>query len=85
MRIQIPDTIIPSILSAHALTGCDTVPMMFGIGKAKAINIIQKCPLVHMRNINANEADVMQEAKLFVAQCYGMKNASSSENRLLKY
>ena len=38
-----------------------------------------------MGNINANEADVMQETKLFVAQCYGMKNASSSENRLLKY
>ena len=74
--------IIPSILSAHALTGCDTVPMMCGIGKAKTINIMQKLPLVHMGDLDAKEDDVIQEGKLFVAQCYGMKNVSSSENRL---
>ena len=32
---------IPSLLSAHALTGCDTIPMMFGIGKTKLINIVK--------------------------------------------
>ena len=32
----------PNIPSAHALTGCDTVPMMYGIGKKKAISVAKK-------------------------------------------
>ena len=46
--ISIRDTVkthkqlIPNTLSAHALTGCDTVPMMYGIGKKKAISVAKK-------------------------------------------
>ena len=74
-------SLIPSLLSAHALTGCDTVPMMFGIGKPKLINIVNKFPLEYLGNKDAEEDDCMNEGKLFVAKCYGMTNASSTENR----
>ena len=41
-------SLIPSLLSAHALTGCDTVPIMFGIGKTKLINIVKTFPLKYL-------------------------------------
>ena len=44
-----------SLLSAHALTGCDTVPMMFGIGKTKLINIVKRFPLKSLGNKDAEE------------------------------
>ena len=30
--------LVPELLPAHALTGCDTVPMCHGIGKSKMLN-----------------------------------------------
>ena len=74
-------SLIPSLLSAHALTGCDTVPMMFGVGKTKLLNILKKFPLKCLGNKDAEEDDYMNEGKLFVAKCYGMTSASSTENR----
>ena len=32
----------PSLIPLHALTGCDTVPMLYGIGKAKALAVLKK-------------------------------------------
>ena len=64
----------------HALSGCDSVPMMFGIGKVKVLGILKDHPLQHLGRAHANE-DVMQEAKEFVAACYGGKNVGSSANR----
>ena len=37
--------LIPTLIALHSLSGCDTVPMMFGTGKAKAMNAVEKCPL----------------------------------------
>ena len=31
-------TIVPHLLAAHAISGCDTTALMYGIGKATAIN-----------------------------------------------
>ena len=73
--------IIPSLLSMHALTGCDTVPMMFGIGKKKGIGISNKLPLLHLGAADANPKQIMIEAKESVANCYGCKSESSSKNR----
>ena len=33
--------IVPSLVALHALTGCDSVPMMFGIGKAKGFKALK--------------------------------------------
>ncbi|MEM7297990.1 MAG: hypothetical protein AAF391_06960, partial [Bacteroidota bacterium] len=73
--------IIPSIIGLHALTGCDTVPMMFGVGKAKGLNVVKKFPLELLGEENADEIQIINESKKFVADCYGMKDISSSKNR----
>lgn len=33
--------IIPNLLAAHALSGCDTVASYFGIGKGKALKVLR--------------------------------------------
>ena len=34
--------IMPSLVALHAISGCDTVPMMFGIGKVKSLKVVKK-------------------------------------------
>ena len=73
--------IIPQIMSMHAMTGCDSVPMMYGVGKKKALSIIKKSPLLHLGDQTANEDDFINECKNFVAACYNGKSISSTDNR----
>ena len=74
------EAIVPSLLAAHALSGCDTVPRMVGIGKSKAITALKKMPLTYIGRKEASEDDYMLEGKRFVALCYGISNDSSSSN-----
>ncbi|MCP4459020.1 MAG: hypothetical protein GY816_13510 [Cytophagales bacterium] len=37
---SLPSKVVSSLLAAHVLTGCDTVPHMFGIGKKTALNFL---------------------------------------------
>ena len=60
---------IPSLIAMHALSGCDLVPMMFGIGKAKALKALKNVPLKSIGNINADLEEVMNEGFKFVANC----------------
>ena len=55
------------------LSGCDTVPMMFNIGKAKAISAIKTVPLKNLGNQNSQEDEILAEAKAFVRKCYNAK------------
>ena len=73
--------LVNSLISVHALTGCDTVPMMVGIGKTKSINIVSKQPLKFLGQTNADITSVLQEGKSFVAQCYGLNETDCSKNR----
>ena len=67
---------ITSCLPAmHALTGCDTVPKMFGIGKVSGLNVQQKNPLSHLGNLDTLPEVIAEEANAFVARCYGAKNS----------
>ena len=59
----------------HALTGCDTVPKMFGTGKVSALNVLRKNPLNHLGNLDALPEVIAEEANMFVARCYGAKNS----------
>ena len=72
--------IIPQIMSLHAMTGCDSVPMMYGVGKKKALSIIRKSPLLHLGEETA-EDEYMDECKNFVDACYNGKLTSSMSNR----
>ena len=52
--------------------------MMFGIGKVKSLKVVEKVPLVQIREVNA---EVIDERKRFVAKCYGQVETGSSKNR----
>ena len=75
--------LVNSLIPVHALTGCDTVPMMFGIGKTKSVNIVSKQPLKFLGQTNADITSVLHEGKSFVAQCYGLNETDSSKNRFV--
>ena len=40
-KIKKHKSIVPSILTAHALTGCDSVPKFYGIKNTKMINTLK--------------------------------------------
>ena len=67
---------VPQLLSMHALSGCDTVPKMNGVGKITALNVLKKTSLDLLGEIDANIDDVVDEAKKFVAACYGVKDST---------
>ena len=60
----------------HALLGYDNVPKMCSTGKVTALKIITQNPLSFVGNIQSRTSDVVQEAKEFVARCYGVKNCT---------
>ena len=73
--------LVPSLISLQALTGCDTVPMLYGIGKAKALAVLKKHPPKYVGDAIADIEDVKVVGRSFTAPYYGMKDASSSKNR----
>ena len=75
--------IIPQIMYMHTLTGCDSVPMMYGVGKKKVLSIMKKSPFSHLGEQTANENDFINECKNFAAACYNGKSISSTDNRQL--
>ena len=85
--ISIKDTVkkhtvlIPRLLSALAISGCDTVPMYYGIGKRKAFNVAGKLKLSFLGQLEATEYQYLSESRKFVAACYSAKNETSSKNR----
>ena len=75
-------TLIPSLISVHAISGCDSVPMMFGIGKTKALDVLKSFPLECIGRKDAPIEHVLAEGRMFVSKCYGMTETNSSRNRL---
>ena len=62
---------MPSLVALHAISGCDTVPMMFSIGKVKSLKVVEKVPLIHIGEVNAELEEVIDKGKRFVGKCYG--------------
>ena len=77
--------VISQVLSLHGLTGCDSVPLMYRVGKKKALSIIRKSTLLYLGDETADEDQSMNECKKFVATCYNGKHASSTDNRYVCY
>ena len=76
--------IMPSITAVRAISGCDSVPRLFNIGKRKALSKVRNMPLRFTGKIESHKNDVLQEGKSFVSTLYGMKDTSSSKNRLVE-
>jgi hypothetical protein len=70
--------IIPNILGLHALTGCDTVACMYGIGKSTALKTLSKgYDLQNLGNKEADFEEVFQEATAFIGACYGYQGTEN--------
>ena len=50
---------MPSLVALHAISGRDTVRMMFGIGKVKSLKVVEKVPLVHIGEVNGELEEVI--------------------------
>ena len=59
----------------HALTGCNTVPKMFGIEKVSALNVLRKNPLNRLGNLDALPEVIVEEGNTFVGRCFGANNS----------
>ena len=71
--------ILPNLLAAHGLSGCDTVAKCHGIGKTKVINALkqQKHSLRCLGDLNASWEDVLNQSTAFMLACYGVTKVNS--------
>jgi len=79
-------SIISELLPAHALTGCDTVSMCHGIGKAKMLKTVQggKCSLSLLGDLNATIEDITSQATMFMCSCYNITEATTMTEACIK-
>ena len=69
------ENIMESLLNAHAVSGCDTVPQMYGIGKKTILGILRKhVRLSFLGDTEASLDSIISECCKFVAACYGVHN-----------
>ena len=82
------NALVPYLIGAHALSGCDTVGCYFGIGKGKVVKLLRDGYILpSLGNINAELPDVVQESTIFIAACYGFaqcENMTTARQKLWK-
>lgn len=72
MTVQKHCEIITYLLAAHALSGCDTVSHLYGIGKQTVVRVLQKgLKLSKVGQIGTDMHDIIDESTTFIASCYG--------------
>lgn len=70
------EDLVPHLLAAHGLTGCDTVAKLHGIGKGTVINKLKLGhTFQHLGDLHSSLSDVMVEATKFIGACYGSKES----------
>ena len=71
--------IIPDLLAAHGLTGCDTVAAYFGIGKGAALRVLASGvhALTYVGDTSRIPAEVTAQATPFILACYGQTKCTS--------
>ena len=71
--------ILPNLLAAHGLSGCDTVALCYGIGKMKILKTLKQenHSLSCLGDSNINWPDVMKHATFFMTACYGVQNLTA--------
>ena len=75
--------IVPSLVAAHALSGCDTVAPYCGIGKLTVVKKLRDgAQLNAIGDISADIETATEQAMLFISDCYGYKTASMTDCRI---
>ena len=63
-------TIVPYLLAAHAISGCDTVPYCYSIGKGSVLKALSKgVKLEKLGERNEPLPDMIKEATAFMGEC----------------
>ena len=77
--VQANIELMPDLLAAHGITGCDTVATYFGIGKAIALKVLRsrKYPLNMIGDVASDLPDAIHQATQFVLACYGQPECGS--------
>ena len=75
-------SIVPGLLAAHALTGCDIVASYYGIGKGKALKVLKmgklSLSLIGDTRIPIEQyGKVIDEASKFLLACYNLSGATN--------
>ena len=78
--------VIPQLLPAHALSGCDTVPMCHGIEKTKMLKAVMagKYSLSLLGDVNANMEEIIKQATAFICRCYNVNGATTMTEARIK-
>ena len=71
------ESLVPSLLAAHALTGCDSVCCFHGVGKKTTIKVMKMRKLSLLGELNSDMKDVISEAIDFVGNCYGIPDGKT--------
>ena len=75
-------SIMPNLLAAHALTGCDTVSSFSGIGKMTVVKKLQGLKeQLNLGDISADFPDVLRSSTEFVLQLYGETESDLNKAR----
>ena len=83
--VQKHKDILPDLMAAHSLSGCDTVSGMYGIGKGKVIKVLRSgTNLRLLGKENVPVKDLLTEAYEFVAACYGYPKEDNVEELRFK-
>ena len=71
--------IIPDLLAAHGLTGCDTVATYCGIGKAAALRVLTSGvhALTYVEDRSRILTEITAQATAFILACYGQTTCTS--------
>ena len=77
--IDLHRDIIPDLLAAHGLTGCDTVATFFGIGKAASLIVLTSGvhALTYVGDTSRILSEVTAQATPFILACYGQSKCTS--------
>ena len=80
--------IIPHLLSLHAITGCDTISKLYGIGKTSALAILKRGNFPPpLGELSVPHDDLVKKGTSFIGVCYGNPSSltSMSDHRFRKW
>ena len=75
--------IVPNLVAAHALSGCDTASPYVGIGKLTIVKKLRQGVILDaVGDVAADISTAIDQATLLISDCYGFKSTSMTDCRI---
>ena len=75
--------LIPSLLAAHALSGCNATARYYDIAKGTVVKQLKKgLQLLQLGDTESDSADTLQECSEFISSCYGSPTTNMTDCRI---